>query len=78
MNSSTSDQLLKNRFRLLTTDELAERLNVEPRTIVLWRKDRRIPYVKLAHKTVGYDWERVRAALEGYEVKPITIAKRKG
>ena len=57
---------------LLTKEELRQRLNL-PSTrmvdeLVLRRK---IPVIKLGHRTIRFDYERVRAALDKLEIKEV-------
>jgi excisionase family DNA binding protein len=48
---------------LLTTDQLADRLHLRPRTIQAWARQGRIPTVKLSAKVVRFDWTAVLAVL---------------
>lgn len=50
---------------LLTADELAERLKVQPRTIREWTREGKIPARRLSHKVIRYRLSDVVAALEG-------------
>jgi excisionase family DNA binding protein len=49
---------------LLTASELAERLVVQPGTILGWHRAGRIPARRLSHKTLRFDLADVLAALE--------------
>ena len=57
---------------LLTTDQLAERLNVKPRTIQGWGRTGRIPSVRISHKVIRYDWQKVFEALRSMEITRIS------
>jgi excisionase family DNA binding protein len=48
---------------LLTANQLAERLQIRPRTVQAWARKGRIPTVKLSAKVVRFDWEAVVASL---------------
>ena len=48
---------------LLTVTQLAERLNIRPRTVQAWARLGRIPAVKLSQKVVRFDWQDVLVAL---------------
>jgi excisionase family DNA binding protein len=52
-------------MELLTVDQLAERLQVRPRTLQVWARQGRIPTVKLSAKVVRFEWLAVLAALRG-------------
>ena len=45
-------------------------------TVRTWRAKRLIPYIKTGHKSVIYDLPKVLAALEEFEVKPVTGGRR--
>jgi hypothetical protein len=51
--------------------ELSQRLdaNITPRSIALWRRSGKIPYVKLGYRTLRYDLDKVLAALTKREIK---------
>ena len=49
---------------LLTADELAGRLKLQPTTVRRWSRLRRIPSIKITRKVVRYDWCAVVAALK--------------
>ena len=48
----------------MTTQELAERLNVHRITIMRMAKDGRIPYIKISDTEFRYDWDKVMAKLD--------------
>ena len=56
----------------LTKESLRARLNLPSKRIVeeLMRK-RKIPYVKLGHKTVRFHWPKVEAALAKLEIQEV-------
>jgi excisionase family DNA binding protein len=53
--------------RLLTKVELAQRLRIDPRTVNIWMKRGRLPYLKLG-KSLRFRWSDVDAALNRYRV----------
>ncbi|MBI4664446.1 MAG: excisionase family DNA-binding protein [Verrucomicrobia bacterium] len=55
--------------RLLTKDELAQRLAICRRSVENLMHQRRIPFVRLGGKLVRFDWERVKEALAKFEIK---------
>lgn len=48
---------------LLTVSELAERLQVRPRTVQTWARSGRIPFVRVSAKTIRFDWQAVVSAM---------------
>lgn len=48
---------------LLTRIQLANRLNVSPFTIRNWTLSGLIPVVRLGYRTIRYDWDAVRRAM---------------
>ena len=57
---------------LLTRDELAARLRMSRRGVQDLTKRRMIPVIRLGRKCVRYDYAKVKAALEKFEVKAIS------
>ena len=49
---------------LLTTEELADRLAVSPRTVAEWAKSGRIPEVRASERIRRFDWAEVVGALK--------------
>lgn len=58
--------------RLLTKEELRQRLNVPHLRIIdeMTRK-RKIPVVRLGYRTLRFDWPKVQAALEKLTVREV-------
>lgn len=57
---------------LLTKEELADRLGAaSTRTVDELMRRRKIPYLKLGHRTIRFDWDKVCAAQEKFEVKEV-------
>ena len=56
---------------LLTKAQLAERLNLTPRGVECLTRARKIPAIKLGHRTLRYSWPRVCQALAKREVREI-------
>jgi excisionase family DNA binding protein len=52
-----------NDTELLTVDQVADRLQIRPRTVKAWARQGRIPAVKLSAKVVRFVWAAVLAAL---------------
>lgn len=48
---------------LLTTEELADWLQIQPRTVQEWTKRGMIPALRMSHKVVRYDPEAVLEAV---------------
>ena len=60
--------------RLLTKQELMERLNVpKARIIENMVRARKIPVVKLGYRTLRFDWPKVRAALDKLTIREIGL-----
>jgi predicted DNA-binding transcriptional regulator YafY len=57
-NAFTCEEMVK-------TPELAKRLGVSQRTIARYRKEERIPFLKISPRTIFYDMEKVESALKG-------------
>jgi hypothetical protein len=57
--------------KLLTDEELAEALGTgfTPRAIATMRRARKIPFIKIGHRTIRYDLDHVLAALAKREIK---------
>jgi len=56
----------------LTKEQLRERLNLpSTRKIDDMVKKKMIPVLKLGAKTVRFDWEKVKAALDRFEMKEV-------
>lgn len=53
--------------QLLTAEELAARLRVSPDTIKVWAREKRIPTVRLGHKTLRFDFAEVMRAVRGVD-----------
>lgn len=49
--------------RLLTTEELAERLQVQPDTVREWSRRGRVPVIRITPKVVRYDYAAVLSEL---------------
>lgn len=61
-----------NPAELLTKEELRQRLNLpSTRMVDVMMKKRMIPYLKWGAKTVRFDWLKVQAALEKFELKAV-------
>jgi len=57
---------------LLTKEQLRDRLNLPSvRKVEEMMKARMIPYLKLGHKTIRFDWIKVQEALAKFEHKAV-------
>ena len=57
---------------MLTKEELRQRLNLPTtRMVDVMMKKRMIPFLKLGAKTVRFDWLKVQAALDKFELKAV-------
>lgn len=56
-------------FQLLSEKSLAEILDVSPRTLRTWRKEGRLPYIRISRGTVRYDLAEVMEALDERKVR---------
>ena len=56
---------------LLNKEQLAERLNLTPRGVECLTRARKIPSIKLGHRTLRYSWPRVCEALAKREVREV-------
>ena len=53
---------------LIRKEDLARELNVSPRTIDNWVRQKRIPVHRFSSRLIRYDLRRVRNALDKFEV----------
>ena len=59
---------------LLTKEQLAERIHApSTRLIDALMRSRKIPFLRLGHRTVRFDWLKVQAALARLEVNAIKV-----
>jgi excisionase family DNA binding protein len=56
---------------LLTAAELAAKLGLPERSVLWLTQTRRIPKVKLGHRTVRYRWDAVQKALDRLTIEEI-------
>jgi hypothetical protein len=56
---------------LLKRPQLARAINVSPRTLDNWQRQKRIPFLKLSARCVRYHLPSVLAALKKFEVKAV-------
>jgi excisionase family DNA binding protein len=59
--------------RLLTKEELAERINQPPLTINRLRREGVIPAVRFGYRNYRYDLEKVMAALKRLEIGAVAV-----
>jgi excisionase family DNA binding protein len=55
--------------KLLTPQEVADRLGVKATTVLNMALDGRIPRVKLGRRIVRFEWDKVKAALDATQKK---------
>lgn len=66
------DAMHENLNDFLTKEELKDRLNLpSTRMVDEMMKKRMIPFQKLGHRTIRFNWEKVKAALEKFEHKAV-------
>ena len=58
---------------LLTKDQLAKRLGLKRRGVEGLLAARKIPALRISGRCVRFDWPKVKAALEKFEVKAIGL-----
>lgn len=51
-------------MELLTAAEVAERLRIQPATVLGWARDGVIPSLRLSHKVLRFEWPAVVEALK--------------
>ncbi|MEP6673418.1 MAG: hypothetical protein ABJF10_29995 [Chthoniobacter sp.] len=56
---------------LLTQKQLAEELGLKVPGVISLTRKKKIPVLRISHRCVRYDLEKVRAALNKFEVKAI-------
>ena len=57
--------------RLLNIRNLSQENGVPVRTLRSLQHQKKIPYIKAGHRTVLFDPDKVRAALDKFEVKAV-------
>jgi excisionase family DNA binding protein len=60
-------------LELLTKKQLADKLEISPRTLEAWVASRKIPFIKVGG-IIRFNWSRVREALDAFEVKEASRA----
>ena len=56
---------------LIDKGELGRRLDCSPGKVGEMMRKRKIPFIKLGHKTVRFDWRRVQEALAKFEIREV-------
>jgi excisionase family DNA binding protein len=59
-----------NKVKLLNIYELSEQLGPPVRALRTWTHSRKIPFIKVGHRTMLFDPQKVRAALQKFEILP--------
>ena len=57
--------------RFLRIEELSTELGPSVRSFRTWMYQRKIPFIKIGHRTVLFEVEKVRAAMANFEVKAV-------
>jgi hypothetical protein len=70
-NVSDSDATVRRGLALIRKEDLAKELNVSPRTIDNWVRQKRIPVHRFSSRLIRYDLRRVRNALDKFEVREV-------
>jgi hypothetical protein len=58
-------------MKLLNIVELSAELGPPVRALRTWAQHRKIPFIRVGHRTLLFDAQKVRAALERLEVRPV-------
>ena len=58
---------------LLTKAQLALKLQLSVRGVECLSASRKIPVLRISRRCVRYDWEKVRAALQKFEVEAVAF-----
>jgi excisionase family DNA binding protein len=61
--------------QLLTKLEIARCCKVGARTVEKWVAERRIPYIRVGHRTLRFDKTAVMAAIKRWSVQEVTTKK---
>jgi hypothetical protein len=56
--------------KLVNIKGLSEEIGQPERTLKTWVHSRKIPFLRVGHRTLLFDPEKVRAALNKFEVQP--------
>ncbi len=67
----SKEQLANHEQYLLNKAQLAERLNLKVRSVDMLVKERKIPAMRIGHKTLRFSLPRVLAALKKFELKEV-------
>jgi len=65
-----------NQFKLLNITALSDRNGIPVRTLRTLMAGRKIPFLKLGHRTLLFDPEKVDKALERFEVQEVGSERR--
>ena len=58
-------------FAYLTKDEVAARLGLSRRGVECLVASKKIPVIRISHRCVRFDWPKVQAAVQRFEVREI-------
>jgi hypothetical protein len=76
MKATELKDAVAQRYHLLTTDDVAQRLTTTPRIVDSLRKSGKIPYVQLNRKIIRFDWPQVEAAIKALTKDAVSTGKR--
>ena len=57
--------------KIVNTKRLSKELEQSERTITTWRIQKKIPFIRMGYRTILFDVDKVKAAIEKFEVKAI-------
>lgn len=72
MQSHTNNLQAAHPVTYLTKIQLSERLQVSPRSVDNWMKQKRIPFIRLG-KSVRFKWASVEGALDRFTIREVRL-----
>jgi predicted DNA-binding transcriptional regulator AlpA len=69
ISAPTGCERITKRFH--SKQEVALAIGISPRTLDGWMAEKRIPFIRLSARLIRFDLERVKHALEKYEVQEV-------
>jgi hypothetical protein len=71
MSAQISEDAKPSNSKLLNDQQIGEALGLKASAIRRLRYQRKIPFIRLGHRSVAMDLQKVRAALDKLEVKEL-------